>query len=108
MSDYFDKNGDPMALMEWASKFEDMDYKVVAFDDGKVYRVSTVWLGLDHNFAGDGPPLIFESMVFPLSSYEDQACRRYSTEAEALAGHAELVSEWLVNETVYAEPDPED
>ena len=108
MSDYFDKDGTPMTLMEWAAKFEDFDYKVVASDNGKIYQVSTIWLGINHNFADDGPPLIFESMVFPLDSYEDQDCRRYATEAEALAGHDELVSEWLVNEPVYAEPDPED
>ncbi|WP_166903861.1 hypothetical protein [Mycobacterium sp. DL440] len=26
--------------------------------------VSTVWLGLNHSFTDDGPPIIFETMVF--------------------------------------------
>jgi len=108
MSDYFDKNGNPMTLMEWSDKFSDLDYKVVAKDSNDKWAVSTVWLGINHNFAGAGPPLIFESMVFPLDSFEDQDCRRYSTLDDALAGHAELVSEWLVKSPVYAEPDPED
>lgn len=49
--------------------------------------VSTVFLGLDHRY-GDGPPLLFESMIFggPLSGEQ----RRYSTKAEALAGHEAL------------------
>ena len=60
--------------------------------DGKV--VSTVWLGLDHQF-GDGPPLIFETMVFPSNEdFGDLDSRRYSTEQEAVAGHATMVAKW--------------
>jgi len=56
--------------------------------------VSTVWLGLDHCF-GDGPPVIFETMVFTTKeSLDDLDCKRYSTEAEALAGHAKMVEKW--------------
>lgn len=33
--------------------------------------VSTVFLGLDHNMMGRGPPLIFETMVFLNNSYSD-------------------------------------
>lgn len=51
--------------------------------------VSTVFLGLDHNW-GDGRPLIFETMVF--GGKYDQECERYSTEAEAVAGHARWVA----------------
>src|SRR5215471_17514474 len=28
-------------------------------------RVSTVFLGLDHNYSGVGPPIVFETMIFP-------------------------------------------
>ena len=68
---------------------ENMKLKRVAYTDipGKGY-VSTVWMGLDHNFR-DGPPLIFESMYFGGGDEEDQ--ERYSTEAEALAGHERMV-----------------
>lgn len=52
-------------------------------------RVSTVFLGSDHQWINGGPPLIFETMVFrgPLAGSMD----RYSTRAEALAGHARMV-----------------
>ncbi len=53
-------------------------------------RVSTVFLGLDHQY-GDGPPLLFETMVFPKDSYSDLYCERYSTYDEAEAGHAKAV-----------------
>lgn len=48
-------------------------------------RVSTVFLCIDHNFLGSGPPLLFETMIFggPLDGYQD----RYCTWDEAVAGH---------------------
>jgi len=53
--------------------------------------VSTVFIGLDHRFFGDGPPLLFESMVFggPLDGEQF----RYPTWDAAAAGHALLVDE---------------
>jgi hypothetical protein len=50
--------------------------------------VSTMFLGLDHRF-GSGPPLLFETMVFggPHDEWQD----RYSTKAEAEAGHHRIV-----------------
>lgn len=50
--------------------------------------VSTVFLGLNHQF-GAGPPLLFETIIFggPKNGYQ----RRYSTWKEAEAGHAEAV-----------------
>ena len=57
--------------------------------------VSTVWLGLDHNYLGDGPPLIFETMVFRGKGRDrravDSILRRYTTKEEALGGHAETL-----------------
>jgi hypothetical protein len=53
-------------------------------------RVSTVWLGLDHSYSG-GPPLIYETMVFPPKSYLDLFCDRYALRAEAEQGHAAAV-----------------
>lgn len=53
-------------------------------------RVSTVWLGLDHNFFGS-PPLIFESMAFESNSRPfDQD--RYPTERAAVRGHYRMVA----------------
>jgi hypothetical protein len=51
--------------------------------------VSTVFLGIDHNHFGIGPPLLFETLVFngPL----DGSMGRYSTWDQAFAGHQRWV-----------------
>jgi hypothetical protein len=87
MSQYFDRQGKPMDLTQWLASFESGD-RIVAADDVGEATVSTVWLGLNHSFT-DGPPLIFETMVF--GGEHDQDQERYSTEAEALAGHRRIV-----------------
>lgn len=87
MSDYYDKQGKPLELLEWAKRLEDMEYKRVAVDEIDNRRVSTDWLGLSHQL-GEGPPLIFETMIF---GTDEEYCARYSTEAQAIAGHAEVV-----------------
>jgi hypothetical protein len=55
-------------------------------------EISTVFLGLDHNF-GQGPPLLFESMVF--GGEDDGEMVRYSTWEEAETGHKLLVEKYL-------------
>ena len=74
-------------IMTWATQFEMTDRIVEQTTIGQV-RVSTVFLGLDHQF-GDGPPLLFETMVF--GGEHDQEQWRYSTWDEAVAGHAAAV-----------------
>lgn len=89
MSMHYDRAGAPIDMPTWASKMEDETYQVVARTHvGEVF-VSTVWLGINHQF-GDGPPIIFETMVFGGPLDEEQV--RYSTEAAALAGHDQMVA----------------
>ena len=88
------------AMMQEVEKdLTNMDTKLVARDelpDGKV--VSTVWLGFDHNYS-DGPPLIFETMVFPSEGdWDEIAVDRYSTEQEAMEGHRSLVAQYSSQE----------
>jgi hypothetical protein len=71
----------------------------VAFTDLGYGTVSTVFLGIDHNHFGDGPPILFETMVFANpkgAAFPDELdglMRRYATWDEAEAGHAEVVAE---------------
>lgn len=71
---WFNRDGEPITVEEWGELREsNSEYFRVAEDnleavsfDGEWYSmlwVSTVWLGINHNY-GDGPPLIFETMVF--------------------------------------------
>jgi hypothetical protein len=65
----------------------------VAIDDVGPYWISTVFLGLDHRFGDEGPPLVFETMVFK-GSWSGIDMARYSTYEEAEAGHAEMVAKY--------------
>ena len=51
--------------------------------------VSTVFLALDHNFAG-GPPLLFETMAFD-GDFEELTRLRCSTWRQALEQHRETL-----------------
>jgi hypothetical protein len=53
------------AELKWATLFEDAKARIVG-QTKTLYgeRLSTVWLGLNHNFFGGGPPLIYETMLF--------------------------------------------
>ena len=79
-------------LREWALWYEQREKRVVAQAKAGEYRVSTVFLGLDHSF-GDGPPVLFETMVF--GGKWDNHMDRYCTKAEAEAGHRDVVSRLL-------------
>lgn len=76
-------------VMEWARWFEDADRRVDYTEITSACRVSTVFLGLDHRFGGEGPPLLFELMVFggPL----DGECRRFSSWDDAATAHKAMV-----------------
>ena len=50
--------------------------------------ISTVFLGLDHNMFGDGPPLVFETMIF--REGDGNETFRWSTWDEAMEGHKAL------------------
>lgn len=74
---------------EWVGMFERDERSVALTELPDGIRVSTVFLGLDYSF-GDGPPLLFETMIFggKHSDYVD----RYSTWQQAEAGHAVAVA----------------
>lgn len=117
---YRDKMGRPLSLTEWADLFEDSEYRIVSRTEFPATalvpvpsHLSTVWLGLDHNFFPGGPPIIFETMRFqdiekisdefglpyrPSTDFPDPEAPkdrtdqvRYSTEEQARLGHAHIV-----------------
>ena len=76
-------------VIEWGSWFETADRNVASDTLKSGVRVSTVFLGLDHNF-GNGEPVLFETMIF--GGKHDQYQERYSTWEEAEAGHKQALS----------------
>lgn len=93
--DYYDRKGRRISMARWAALTgrRHFRYKRVAYTvlPAQGVRVSTVWLGMNHNFWFSGPPLIFETMVFPLDSFTDLGQWRYSTERHARKGHNRTV-----------------
>jgi hypothetical protein len=99
MPRYYDIKGKKISILEWANLLEDLNFnRHVGLDLINGYRISTVWLGLDHRFRfgidNDLPPLIFETMIFlndeTKPKEEDTFAyfqERYSTMEEALEGH---------------------
>ena len=88
---YYNREGKPITQEEWVKSFENFKEKIVQQDNlpgGR--RISTVWLGLDHDYAGLGPPLIFETMVFGEEGNETD-CERCSTWEEAERQHEAMV-----------------
>ncbi|WP_439372903.1 hypothetical protein [Bradyrhizobium sp. DASA03120] len=87
-------------LNDWASasasrhatiKLTSLDpWRVAQTYIGDVH-ISTVFLGLDHRFFGDGPPLLFETMIF--GGRLDEFQNRCATWDEAEAMHAEAVEQ---------------
>lgn len=93
----------PVDLMAWAHWFENLNNRIVAWTQvTSEITVSTVFLGLDHRFSGEGPPLVFETMIFAPDAVKEKLTRagdwfwgewmrRYSSWDDAEAGHAAAV-----------------
>lgn len=90
-----DENGDPKEepdALAWARWFEsNTEQRRVALTKiGGITEVSTVFLGVDHSYTKEGPPVLYETMVFgcgQLDGYQE----RYCTRQEALEGHEYVV-----------------
>jgi hypothetical protein len=96
MGEYYNFDGEPITMYEWAELWHgDRHVAVTKLGDAEV---STVWLGLDHRFIGDGPPLIYESMVF--GGILDGERDRYPNWNAALAGHDQLVAQVSASQRV--------
>jgi hypothetical protein len=94
---YYDRDGNPCDMETWVAQFEDINGRIIGRTEFEVVGhgtvlISTVWLGLDHNFLRLGPPYLWETMVFgSLTPGDEQDERdytaRYASRAEAEAGH---------------------
>jgi hypothetical protein len=90
-------------VLEWAQWFETADRHVAKTEldaNGVKLVVSTVFLGIDHNFGmtGDQRPILFETMIYsPRKTPEDRSswddCQwRYRTYDEAERCHNAIVA----------------
>ena len=89
-----DENGQPQVtedISAWCTWIK-RDNRRVAFSHVGSVEVSTVFLAIDHNFHGNGEPILWETCVFGAPDGTDHM-RRYSSLNEAQEGHAEVVEE---------------
>lgn len=87
-----DENRKPVKendLFKWGEWMQTADRHVAKTKADDDVEVSTVFLGLDHNFWGEGPPILFETMIF--GGEHDGWMDRYATWEEAELGHLAAV-----------------
>ena len=91
---FWDRQGRPIAdFMDWALKFEDASYRVVAVDTIGGFTVSTVWTGIDAGAVITGrTPMIFETAVFDDASDNVIEGEKSTSEDAALEGHCVYVA----------------
>jgi hypothetical protein len=96
---YYNRAGEPCTVDEMIEGREGNFH--VAETRMRDFWISTAFLGINHQYNLDGPPLIFETMAFLESKNHvgqakvlDTVQLRYSTEQQAALGH-KLVVEWV-------------
>ena len=90
-------------LMTWAKWFE--KHKQVFRTEIDGISVSTIFLGLDHDFSRGGPPLLFETMIFggPLDgdqwrcAFYNEAERQHAAAVEAANKAAKQIANLAEN-----------
>lgn len=99
---YFSPDGEPIEMLELETllrkRREDMAQeswwrkRTQVTDD---IEVSSVWLGVDHNWNPDGPPHIWETMIFG-GDYSEY-CWRYPSRQVCLDDHERIVQSLRAN-----------
>ena len=83
---------------EVEDQLADTEGRQVAIDEFDGVRISTVFLCINHGFSERDPPVLFETMLFiddpalGAPSWLDDACTRYCTWDDAVAGHTLAVA----------------
>ena len=80
-----DKIAIPCTNIE-SAEYKESAGKHVAYDEIGGYRISTIFLGTNHQYDLNNPkPILFETMIF--GDYPGEYQERYSTYDEAIEGH---------------------
>jgi len=78
----------PLMWSYWFERATEDGSRIVARDQVGNHVCSTVFLGLNHRHFGEGPPILFETMVFTPGK-DSEPAGRCCTWEEAEAMHAE-------------------
>lgn len=85
-----------------AEEFLGSEKKIVKQETVGGYFISTVFLGVDHNFQSlsKEPPILFETMLHHKGEWMDFQ-RRYCTYKDALDGHNMIVEKLNKGSSIY-------
>lgn len=106
MSEYRNRKGKRISDSEWTRRFADTNYRAVSndlLDDG--VQVSTFWVGAAEKNEVAGRQL-FETLAF--GGEHDHRKRTYSTLADAIRGHREIVDKLREDLAGKAQPNSDD
>lgn len=88
MLGYYKLNGHiPVRCSQWDNGSRRVAETYIRLD----VWVSTVFLVIDHNYSGIGPPILFETMIFGGWFRDHEYQERYCTWEEAEIGHSAAV-----------------
>jgi hypothetical protein len=111
MTDYYDRDGNPLPD-DWYDRKKHGDRAIKWATEHRVSRtvvgditVSTVWLGLDHDYLTGGP-IIFETMTFG-DPWQNEM-ERYSSEEAAIRGHLAVLNRLRAGKPPFAYLDSEE
>lgn len=103
---FFDRAGNQISEQVYIALSRNPSYKQVNLTEvtarflggfKRGFQVSTIWLGEDYGDGVGHDPVIFETMVFPLTGKRrisrEVAARRATTLDEARSDHAELLKD---------------
>ena len=96
-----DEDGNPLPLerediLLWGRWMENHPAQRIVSQDtvvnknGEDVQVSTVFLGINHNYFGEDPPILWETMIF--GGPHDQRQWRYSSRKAAMDGHVRAMA----------------
>lgn len=90
--------GEPVVcsdLLEWGQWMQG-EGRTLARTELPRVTVSTVFLGLDHRMGAEGPPVLWETMIFTQDGSTADGLNeeqwRYTNREDALAGHSRAVA----------------
>jgi hypothetical protein len=92
----------PCTIREWSNQYfnhKNVSKKTLACDHISDKRISTVWLGVDHNVftnINNTAPILFETMIFTGDENLEIYLDRYSTWDEAMSGHKRAIK-WVID-----------
>jgi hypothetical protein len=103
-----DHEGNPVRQhdeMAWAEFMKDADARRVAFDEAGKWTVTTVFMGIDHDVVGNGPPLLWKTMVFGPLPWGGFSCW-YANRWRALSHHDQLAESVRRSQNLPEKPFP--